>query len=231
MLKSGPRTDQNCFPREMQLLWKQMLLRAPHSSTAHLGPTHACASMIPDKTPLHKRPCRKSGTIFPASFPHAAPPQFPLENLTMQPQPTPPNLADYQITSDLARVDWSRVHAWLASSYWTPGISLERIQRAAQNSALVLSAFHHNTQAAFLRVVSDRTRFAYLCDVWVDTPHRGRGLARHLVKHALNHPDLATCNWLLATQDAHRVYQKLGFTPLPQPDRFMVKGTFGAANS
>jgi hypothetical protein len=28
MLKSGPRTDQNCFPREMQLLWKQQLLHS-----------------------------------------------------------------------------------------------------------------------------------------------------------------------------------------------------------
>ena len=146
----------------------------------------------------------------------------------MQPQTTPSNLAEYEISSDPARVDWPRVHSWLASSYWTPGISLERVQRAAQNSALVLSAFRSGQQAAFLRVVSDRTRFAYLCDVWVDTPHRGRGLARHIVQTALNHPDLSTCNWLLATQDAHGVYQKLGFTPLPHPDRFMVKGTFGA---
>ena len=149
----------------------------------------------------------------------------------MQPQTTNANLSSYEITFDPARVDWSRVHAWLASSYWTPGISLERVQRAAENSSLVLSAFKNGTQAAYLRVVSDRTRFAYLCDVWVDTPHRGLGLARHLVQTALNHPDYATCNWLLATQDAHGVYAKLGFTPLPNPDRFMVKGKIGGANT
>jgi GNAT superfamily N-acetyltransferase len=149
----------------------------------------------------------------------------------MQPQTTNANLSAYEITSDLARVDWPRVHAWLASSYWTPGISLERVKRAAENSALVLSAFKDGTQAAYLRVVSDRTRFAYLCDVWVDTPHRGFGLARHLVQTALNHPDYATCNWLLATQDAHGVYAKLGFTPLPNPDRFMVKGRIGGTNT
>jgi GNAT superfamily N-acetyltransferase len=146
----------------------------------------------------------------------------------MQPQTTNANLSAYEITSDLARVDWLRVHSWLASSYWTPGISLERVNRAAENSSLVLSAFKDGTQAAYLRVVSDRTRFAYLCDVWVDTPHRGLGLARHLVQTALNHPDHTTCNWLLATQDAHGVYAKLGFTPLPNPDRFMAKGKFGA---
>lgn len=147
----------------------------------------------------------------------------------MQPQTTNLNLSGYEITSDLARVDWPRVHSWLASSYWTPGISLERVRRAAENSSLVLSAFKDRTQAAYLRVVSDRTRFAYLCDVWVDTPHRGIGLARHLVKTALDHPDYSTCNWLLATQDAHGVYAKLGFAPLPNPDRFMVKGKIGGA--
>ncbi|MGZ8939249.1 MAG: GNAT family N-acetyltransferase, partial [Limisphaerales bacterium] len=103
----------------------------------------------------------------------------------MQPPSLNSGLAEFELTSDIARVDWPRVHSWLASSYWTPGISLERIQRAAQNSALVLSAFKNGTQAAFLRVVSDRTRFAYLCDVWVDTPDRGQGLARHLVQTAL----------------------------------------------
>lgn len=149
----------------------------------------------------------------------------------MQPPTAASNLADYEITSDIHRVDWSRVHTWLASSYWTPGITLERVQRAAQNSALVLSAFKNGIQAAYLRVVSDRTRFAYLCDVWVDTSHRGQGLARHLVQTALTHPDFATCNWLLATLDAHPVYEKLGFTPLPNPERFMSKGTFGRAPS
>lgn len=145
----------------------------------------------------------------------------------MEPAAAVPNLADYELTSDLVRVDWPRVHSWLTSSYWSPGISLERIRRAAENSALVLSAFKDDTQAAYLRVVSDRTRFAYLCDVWVDTPHRGQGLARHLVQTALNHPDFATCNWLLATLDAHGVYQKLGFTPLPNPEKFMAKGHLG----
>ena len=142
-----------------------------------------------------------------------------------------PYLAEYRFTSDIAEVDWPRVHSWLASSYWTPGISLERVRRAAENSALALSTFKKNVQVGFLRVVSDRTRFAYLCDVWVDAPHRGRGLARAMVQAALDHPDFTTCNWLLATQDAHGVYAKLRFTALPNPERFMVRGKFGAVQN
>jgi GNAT superfamily N-acetyltransferase len=133
---------------------------------------------------------------------------------------------DWELSSDLSRIDWPRVHGWLSSSYWSPGISLERVKRGAENSALVLGAFVGVEQVGFLRVVSDKSRFAYICDVWVDEKHRAKGLARGMVQFALNHPDFTTVNWLLATVDAHGVYAKLGFTPLSNPERFMSKGRF-----
>jgi GNAT superfamily N-acetyltransferase len=104
-------------------------------------------------------------------------------------------LTDYELSTEYSRIDWQRVQAWLASSYWTPGISLERVKRAAENSALVIGAFLDREQVAYARVVSDRTRFAYLCDVWVDERHRGKGLASRMVKHALEHPEFATVKW------------------------------------
>lgn len=132
------------------------------------------------------------------------------------------------ISPDMARIDWPRIHGWLASSYWTPGISMERVRRAAENSALVLGAYLGAEQIGYLRVVSDKTRFAYLCDVWVAEEYRGRGIARGMVETALEHPDFATVNWLLATLDAHGVYAKLGFNLLQNPERWMSKGTFCA---
>jgi len=133
---------------------------------------------------------------------------------------------DFEISSDVSRIDWNRVHRWLSSSYWSPGISLERVKRGAENSALVLGAFVKTEQVGFLRVVSDKSRFAYICDVWVDQNHRGKGIARAMVQSALDHPDFATVNWLLATLDAHGVYAKLGFTPLTNKERWMSKGRF-----
>jgi ribosomal protein S18 acetylase RimI-like enzyme len=132
------------------------------------------------------------------------------------------------VEADLAKIDWPRVHAWLASSYWSPGISIERVKKGAENSALVLGAFCASEQVGYLRVVSDCTRFAYICDVWVDAAHRGQGIARQMVQHALNHPDFATVNWLLATVDAHGVYAKLGFVLLQNSERWMSKGKFCA---
>lgn len=116
----------------------------------------------------------------------------------------------------MAAMDFATVREWLANSYWTPGIAREVIERAASNSALVLGAFAENgAQIGFMRVVSDKTRFAYLCDVIVDEAWRGRGVARTMVKHVLDHPEFATVRtWTLATRDAHGVYAALGFKPM-----------------
>lgn len=137
----------------------------------------------------------------------------------------------YSLFEGLEHVDFARVQEWLSSSYWTPGIDQDRIEHASQHSALVLSA-HTSTgiQAGFLRVVSDKARFAYLCDVWVDTPHRGQGLARRMVQHALQHPDFATVStWTLGTKDAQQVYAGLGFRDITEPGAypytFMVRRT------
>jgi len=96
---------------------------------------------------------------------------------------------NYEIDAAISRVDWARVHGWLTTSYWTPGISQERVERAARNSALVVGAYTPEGQVGFLRVVSDWTRFAYLADVWVDEAHRGHGLARSMVRFACNTPN------------------------------------------
>lgn len=128
----------------------------------------------------------------------------------------------YEIDDSRERIDFAAVHAWLSTSYWSPGIERDKIERGARSSALVLGAYRDGEQVGFARVVSDTTRFAYLCDVWVAAEHRGRGLARAMVQHAIAHPELATVTgWCLKTEDAHGVYAALGFTPLPAPDRWM----------
>ncbi|WP_051946214.1 GNAT family N-acetyltransferase [Verrucomicrobium sp. BvORR106] len=137
----------------------------------------------------------------------------------------------YHLFEGLEHVDFARVQEWLSSSYWTPGIGQDRIEHASQHSALVLSVHTASgIQAGFLRVVSDKARFAYLCDVWVDSPHRGQGLARRMVQHALQHPDFATVTtWTLGTKDAQKVYAGLGFRDMTEPGAypytFMVRRT------
>ena len=115
------------------------------------------------------------------------------------------------------------------TTYWSPGISRDMIVRGAENSALVISSFSSDgKQASFGRVVSDKSRFAYLTDIIVGDEHRGKGLGQAMVQFALDHPELSTVtNWCLMTLDAHGVYEKLGFKPITDPEskteRWMAK--------
>jgi GNAT superfamily N-acetyltransferase len=131
-------------------------------------------------------------------------------------------LGSYEIDDDPKRLDLDRVHKWLASAYWSAGIARELVERSAGNSSLNIGAYDGAGQVAYARVVSDRSTFAWLCDVYVDEAHRRRGLARSMVAFALAHPDHQRLRrWLLATRDAHGIYQQLGFVPLSHPERWM----------
>lgn len=134
-------------------------------------------------------------------------------------------LPDYALTDDLNRMDFDRVHAWLKDTYWVPGITREEVERSARHSAMVVGAVTPaGSQVGFLRVVSDKTRFAYVMDVFVDPAHRRKGLATAMVRFATDHPDFRTVKqWVLATRDAHDVYRPLGFQPLQHPERWLAR--------
>lgn len=125
------------------------------------------------------------------------------------------------ITDDRDRVDLDVVHPFLAGSYWSPGIPRDVVARAVQHS-LCLSALDDEAQVGFARVVTDRATFAYLADVFVLPSHRGRGLGRQLAHVAVTHPEVAGVRkFLLATLDAHGVYEPVGFKPIPDPHLLM----------
>ena len=133
-------------------------------------------------------------------------------------------LSDLEIDDDLSRVDFDRVHSWLTTTYWSPGVSRELVERAARGSATVIGVYAGAQQVAYCRIVSDKATFAWLCDVFVDETFRGRGIAKAMVRFALDLPYSAELRrWILATRDAHEVYAECGFVQLPNPDRWMVR--------
>ena len=78
---------------------------------------------------------------------------------------------------------------------------------------------------AYARVVTDRATFAWLCDVYVDRDHRGLGLGTRLVEGVVSALEpLRLKRIVLATADAHEVYARHGFTPLPAPEMWMIRG-------
>jgi GNAT superfamily N-acetyltransferase len=126
----------------------------------------------------------------------------------------------YEISTDRARLDVAAVHRFLSEeSYWAAGRTREVVERSIAGSVCVGAYAPGGAQAGFARVVTDHATFAWLCDVFVLPPHRGHGLARALVRAALD--EVATVRrWVLATADAHGVYAPLGFAPL-EPRRWM----------
>ena len=128
----------------------------------------------------------------------------------------------YVLTADPARVDVDAVHRWLSEeSYWAAGREHDVVARSIEGS-LPYSVWRDGIQVAFARVVTDGVTFAWICDVFVDAGHRGRGLGQWLVDTIV--ADLSAAGlqrFLLATRDAHEVYRRSGFEPLAGPGRFM----------
>ncbi len=128
-----------------------------------------------------------------------------------------------ELSDDRARLDVGRIHTWLASSYWSPGIERAAVERAMAGSHC-LGAYTAGKQVGFARVISDRASFAWVADVWVDAPARGQGLGRRLVRWFLDHPDYATVRrFALVTADAHGVYEGIGFQAPLRPERYMER--------
>ena len=77
---------------------------------------------------------------------------------------------------------------------------------------------------AFPRRSGDKSglTFAWICDVFVDENHRGRGLGTWLVESiAEDLSALGVQRFHLATRDAHEVYRRCGFVALKGADRWM----------
>lgn len=130
---------------------------------------------------------------------------------------------EFEITTDPARINVAAVHRFLTGSYWAKGIPLETVECSIQHS-LCFGVYKGWEQAGFARVITDRATFAYLADVFVMEPYRGRGLSRWLMECITAHPDLQGLRrWMLATRDAHGLYKKFGFRELKAPERWMER--------
>ena len=135
--------------------------------------------------------------------------------------------AEYEISSDSARIDPALVYQWLSEdAYWARGRSREKQDRAIASS-LNFGVFDRASglQVGYARVVTDLADFAWLCDVYISPEARGKGLGTALVTAVRDHlAPYGLRRILLATSDAHGVYAKVGFAPLEKPELWMTLG-------
>lgn len=131
---------------------------------------------------------------------------------------------EYTISTDRARLDANAIHKFLSEeSYWAKERTKEQTTLAIKNS-LPFGVYTGENLIGFARVVTDYATFAYLGDVFILEDFRGRGLSLWLMETIVNHPDLQGFRrWILATRDAHALYEKFGFDTLRFPERWMEK--------
>ena len=130
---------------------------------------------------------------------------------------------NFTISDDASRLDMDAICDFLLRSYWANKRPRDVIEKSIQHS-LNFGVYDGDRQIGFARVVTDRSVFAYLCDVFIHEDYRGHSLGKWMMQCILDHPDLQGLRrWCLLTQDAHGLYEQFGFTELKDPVRWMEK--------
>jgi GNAT superfamily N-acetyltransferase len=128
---------------------------------------------------------------------------------------------EFLLSTDPERLDLSVIHGFLTECYWAKGIPRDIVERSIQNS-LCFGVYTHDRQVGFARVISDFATYAYIGDVFVLEPFRGRGLGKWIMESIMQHPRLQGLRrWSLCTSDAHELYAKFGFQPPKRPEIYM----------
>ncbi len=129
---------------------------------------------------------------------------------------------EFRVSSDPSKLDFSVIYSFISTSYWAKGIPRETLQKAIDNSLCFGVYTQDNQQVGFARLVTDKATFAYLADVYIDQAYRGKGLSKRLIEAVTMHPEVQGLRRIvLATRDAHGLYQQFGFSPLDDPALFM----------
>jgi GNAT superfamily N-acetyltransferase len=138
----------------------------------------------------------------------------------------PDDMTTYVFSADRNRLDADWVHRNLSEiAYWALGRPRE-VQDTANASSRCYGMYAADTgaQVAFARVVTDGATFGWLCDVIVDPSARGDGVGKALLAALLADLEpLGLKRTLLATADAHGLYEQYGWGALREPVKWMER--------
>jgi len=116
----------------------------------------------------------------------------------------------YKISSDKSLLSVDRTHTLLSRCLWGGERSKENIRMSIEHS-ICYGVFHGGTQIGFARVVTDLATVYWLCDVFIEEAHRGKNLGKRLIRCVVETPELKGLLGILATNDAHGLYEKYDF--------------------
>ncbi|GAA2224874.1 GNAT family N-acetyltransferase [Promicromonospora sukumoe] len=139
----------------------------------------------------------------------------------------------YEFSTDPARIDADRVHELVSRhTYWAKDRPRD-VMDAAIAGSRPYGVYRRDSgeQVGFARVVTDGATFAWLADVIVDPDLRGQGIGKLLVAGVVAELDqLGLRRTILATADAHGLYERFGWTPVTEEYKWMERPA-GAAKT
>ncbi|SFC27044.1 Acetyltransferase (GNAT) family protein [Flagellimonas taeanensis] len=119
---------------------------------------------------------------------------------------------EFYISEDKQKLDIEKVHKEIKATYWGGYRSQEETIRTIENTICFGLFNSDDEQIGFARLLTDSVVFAYLMDVVIFDPYKGRGLGKMLIKHIMDRPDVQTVKTVaLKTKDAHTLYEAFGF--------------------
>ena len=118
-------------------------------------------------------------------------------------------------------MDLDLIFDFIKNSYWGNLRTYEE-QKIALENTMNFGLFKNGAQIAYARVMTDRVFFAYLLDVFVVQGEQGKGYSKILIDKILNDDRIKDVDrWMLATKDAHSLYEKFGFELVKSPEKLM----------
>ena len=130
------------------------------------------------------------------------------------------NYKNYLISDDKSKLQIDTISHLLNNSYWAKNRTKEVIEKSIDNS-ICIGVYDKDKQIGFARCVTDYATVYWLADVIVDTDYRKQGIGKALVEAAINHNGIKGCFGVLATSDAHGLYEQYGFKLVT--DKYMRK--------
>jgi len=117
---------------------------------------------------------------------------------------------DYVFSNDKNLIQLENVCKLLDKTYWANNRKLEINKKAIENS-ICIGVYKNNEIIGFARIVTDYATMYWLCDVIIDENHQKNGLGKKLMEIITQMEELKGMYGLLATRDAHGLYEKYGF--------------------
>ncbi len=130
------------------------------------------------------------------------------------------DITNFYVSNEKSKLRLEAVKALLQQAYWAKTRSEETIIKSIENS-ICYGVFYNDIQVGFGRVVTDYSTVYWICDIIIDVNYRGLGLGKLLMENIMADKGLEGLLGILATKDAHGLYEKSGFQK--EPFKMMMK--------